>query len=101
MQHGLDQPGRLRTLLFVVGPAKVDALCCRLLPSVFSPSVFKLFDGCSLPFAQIQVMKRRDRKLQLAVLALAVVVSGVSFGRLVYLVRTFLLWPLIEALLFG
>merc|ERR1712032_199877 len=86
-QYRLDQPGKLRTMLFFVGPLLLDTFCNRFLPSVFAPSTLRLLGNADYSFAELRRRKRRDRALQLLLLVALPIFAVRSVKALFWLFR--------------
>lgn len=63
LSRGMDRPGKIGTLRFVV-PLIVDAAFHRAAPGIFAPGMFRMFQKEGVGFRRIQLRKRLDRVTQ-------------------------------------
>lgn len=78
ISRGMDRPGKLGTVLFFVAPLILDSIFHKMLPSVFGPNMFGMFQKKGMGFRQIQRKKRLDRAMQVACIGTGLTAFGVA-----------------------
>lgn len=68
ISRNMDRPGKLGTIAFVA-PLILDGIFHKLLPFLFAPNMFQMFQIEGLSFRKMQIRKRSDRLAQIAILS--------------------------------
>mmetsp|Transcript_24937 Transcript_24937/g.49832 ORF Transcript_24937/g.49832 Transcript_24937/m.49832 type:complete len:610 (+) Transcript_24937:64-1893(+) len=79
ISRGMDRPGKIGTMRFVL-PLILDSMFNKIMPKVFGPSMFGMFQKQGVTFTQIQKKKRLDRLMQSVVIATILSSIGMGFG---------------------
>merc|ERR1711862_682497 len=85
ISRNMDRPGKLFFLNFIL-PLILDGMFHKLLPKVFGPNMFGMFQRTDIGFKQIQRKKRIDRFMQFTIIGTFLTVLGVVAKRAIQII---------------